>query len=111
MKTTKLVLLTVLLMLVLYCGAVIFVTKPDSFAYEAFFSGLQSKVEILTEEQKMIAQQEAREGISAEIQAVSSAAAEEAVTTAVNTAVSTSAQQTQSAIDAALNDYEAVVKA
>ncbi|MBO6049296.1 MAG: hypothetical protein J6P33_05915 [Spirochaetales bacterium] len=37
MKKSKLILLTVLMVLVLYCGAVIFVTKPDSFAYGAIF--------------------------------------------------------------------------
>lgn len=37
MKKSKLILLTVLMILVLYCGAVIFVTKPDSFAYSAIF--------------------------------------------------------------------------
>lgn len=37
MKKSKLILLTVLMILVLYCGAVIFVTKPDSFAYGAIF--------------------------------------------------------------------------
>ena len=37
MKKSKLILLTILMILVLYCGAVIFVTKPDSFAYGAIF--------------------------------------------------------------------------
>ena len=37
MKKSKLILLTILMILVLYCGAVIFVTKPDSFAYSAIF--------------------------------------------------------------------------
>ena len=35
MKKSKLILLTILMILVLYCGAVIFVTKPNSFAYSA----------------------------------------------------------------------------
>jgi len=33
MKKNKIILLTVLIMLVLYCGAVVFVTKPDTFAF------------------------------------------------------------------------------
>ena len=37
MKKNKLILLTILMVLVLYCGAVIFVTKPNSFAYDAIF--------------------------------------------------------------------------
>ena len=37
MKKNKLILLTIMMVLVLYCGAVIFVTKPNSFAYSAIF--------------------------------------------------------------------------
>ena len=37
MKKNKLVLLTVLIVLVLYVGAVIFVTKPNTNAYSAIF--------------------------------------------------------------------------
>lgn len=33
MKKNKIILLTVLIMLALYCGAVVFVTKPDTFAF------------------------------------------------------------------------------
>lgn len=45
MKKNNLVLLTVLIMLVIYCGIVIFVTKPSDFAYEALFgdAGQSSK--------------------------------------------------------------------
>ena len=35
MKKSKLVLLTVLIILVLYCGVVIFVTKPNAFAFDS----------------------------------------------------------------------------
>ena len=35
MKKNKLVLLTVLIILVLYCGVVIFVTKPNAFAFDS----------------------------------------------------------------------------
>ena len=38
MKKNNLILLTVLIMLVIYCGVVIFVTKPSDFAYEALFN-------------------------------------------------------------------------
>lgn len=37
MKRSKLILLTISIMLVLYCGAVIFLTKPDDFAYSFLF--------------------------------------------------------------------------
>ena len=35
MKKSKLVLLTVLIILVLYCGVVIFITKPNAFAFDS----------------------------------------------------------------------------
>ncbi len=38
MKRNKIILLTVLIMLVLYCGAVIFVTKPEGFNVSSFFT-------------------------------------------------------------------------
>ncbi len=38
MKKNKIILLTVLIMLVLYCGAVIFVTKPEGFNISSFFT-------------------------------------------------------------------------
>ena len=37
MNKSKIVLLTILIVLVLYCGAVIFVTKPNTNAYEGLF--------------------------------------------------------------------------
>lgn len=37
MNKSKIVLLTILIVLVLYCGGVIFVTKPNTNAYEALF--------------------------------------------------------------------------
>ena len=37
MNKSKIVLLTILIVLVLYCGAVIFVTKPSTNAYESLF--------------------------------------------------------------------------
>ena len=46
MKKTKLVLLTVLIILVLYCGMIIFVTKPSTFAYDALFKGVDSTVTV-----------------------------------------------------------------
>ena len=43
MKKNKLVLLTVLIVLVLYCGAVIFVTKPNTNAYAAIFGAVDNR--------------------------------------------------------------------
>ena len=46
MKKNKLVLLTVLIVMVLYCGAVIFVTKPNTNAYAAIFGSVDNKVTV-----------------------------------------------------------------
>ena len=46
MKKNKLVLLTVLIVMVLYCGAVIFVTKPNTNAYAAIFGSADNKVTV-----------------------------------------------------------------
>ena len=45
MSKSKIVLLTVLIILVLYCGAVIFVTKPNTNAYEGLFGSTDKVAE------------------------------------------------------------------
>ena len=45
MTKSKIVLLTVLIVLVLYCGAVIFVTKPNTNAYEGLFGSTDKVAE------------------------------------------------------------------
>lgn len=115
MKKTKLVLLTILIILVLYCGAVIFVTKPDSFAYTALFSGV---VTVPSSEQKVADEPDAEsqvvypqvaypqvdmDAISAEIEAVS--------TQKANDAISAAADNTDAAVRAAVDAYTEEIKA
>ena len=45
---SKIVLLTILIVLVLYCGGVIFVTKPNTNAYEALFGSKDNNVPAAT---------------------------------------------------------------
>jgi hypothetical protein len=54
-KKSKLILLTILMILVLYCGAVIFVTKPDSFAYSAIFGDTNPRPTVGTTQSASVA--------------------------------------------------------
>jgi len=90
-KKNKLILLTILIILVLYCGAVIFVTKPSSFAYNALFGKLDSKVTTTPVQQSSTTQttvaapaaQIDTEALKAEVQAAAEKAAREIVEAAV----------------------------
>lgn len=79
MKKTKLVLLTVLIMLVLYCGAVIFVTKPSSFAYDALFKGVDSTVSVPSSEKAAQEAAAERAQLIAEMEAIASEYSDKAV--------------------------------
>ena len=56
MKKNKLILLTIMMVLVLYCGAVIFVTKPNSFAYNAIFGDDSGRVLTRSTQQSVAAE-------------------------------------------------------
>lgn len=75
MKKNNLVLLTVLIMLVLYCGVVIFVTKPSDFAYEALFKDADSSVKAPATETPAVDRAE----LTAEMEAIASKYADKAV--------------------------------
>lgn len=102
MKKTKLVLLTVVLMMVLYCGAVIFVTKPETFAFSAIFGSVDNVVTVPTSEQREAQAKAERDAISAEIETVSTQKADEAV----QQAVSVAGQKADDAIKAAMQTYD-----
>ena len=75
---SKLVLLTVLIMLVLYCGVVIFITKPDSFAYDAVFGKTDSRVTVPTSEKAEAQAQADRDALLAEMERIASEKAAQA---------------------------------
>jgi subtilisin family serine protease len=86
MKKTKLVLLTVLIVLVFYCGVVIFVTKPSTFAYEALFKGVDSSVSVPSSEKAAADAAAERAALMAEVENIASKYAEKAVSQAVEQA-------------------------
>ncbi len=98
MKKNKLVLLTILIMLVLYCGVVIFVTKPESFAYGAIFSGLDNSVKVPTSEQAEAQAQAEREALLAEVEKIATEKAQGAYNDAV--------AKSQAAIDEAIANLD-----
>ena len=75
MKKNNLVLLTVLIMLVLYCGIVIFVTKPSDFAYEALFGDAGQSSKAPAPEAPAVDRAE----LTAEMEAIASRYADKAV--------------------------------
>ena len=97
MKKTKLILLTIMMVLVLYCGAVIFVTKPNSFAYSAVF-GDNATVPSKTTQQTAVTESIDTEALLAEL---SDTAANEAKTVA-NDVASKSAETIRKAIEDSL---------
>jgi len=86
MKKTKLVLLTVLIILVLYCGLIIFVTKPSTFAYDALFKGVDSTVTVPSSEKAAAQAAAEREDLIAEMEAIASEYADKAVAQAAKNA-------------------------
>ncbi len=57
------------MVLVLYCGAVIFVTKPNSFAYDAIFANNEASVPARTVQQPVAAEPVDTEAIVAQAEA------------------------------------------
>ena len=92
MKKNKLVLLTVLIVLVLYVGAVIFVTKPNTNAYSAIFGSADKTAA------------PAPESVQADHDAIL-AEAEKIATEKADAAESASAEYT----DAAVADFQAIL--
>ncbi|MBP5552768.1 MAG: hypothetical protein J6X41_05235 [Spirochaetales bacterium] len=92
MKKNKLVLLTVLIVLVLYVGAVIFVTKPNTNAYSAIFGSADKTAA------------PAPEAVQADHDAII-AEAEKIATEKADAAESASAEYT----DAAVADFQAIL--
>ena len=99
---SKLVLLTVLIMLVLYCGVVIFITKPDSFAYDAVFGKTDSRVTVPTSEKAEAQAQADRDALLAEMERIASEKASQAADAAVEKAVAKADENAAKAIDAAV---------
>ena len=87
MKKNKIILLTVLIMLVIYCGAVVFVTKPEGFDVSSLFTYSatmteEDKAEIKDEvesEVKATLKAELKEELLSEIKAEVEAAVEKTV--------------------------------
>ena len=94
MKKNNLVLLTVLIMLVLYCGVVIFVTKPSDFAYEALFGNVDSSVKVPESEAPAVDRAE----LTAEMEAI----ALKYAATAVDQAVARTSEQIDKAVGQAV---------
>lgn len=86
MKKTKLVLLTVLIILVLYCGVIIFVTKPSTFAYDALFKGVESTVTVPSSEKAAQTAAAEKEALMAEVKAIAAEYADKAVAQAARNA-------------------------
>ena len=86
MKKTKLVLLTVLIILVLYCGVIIFVTKPSTFAYDALFKGVDSTVTVPSSEKAAAEAAADRADLIAEMEAIAAEYADKAVAQAARNA-------------------------
>lgn len=86
MKKTKLVLLTVLIILVLYCGVIIFVTKPSTFAYDALFKGVESTVTVPSSEKAAQTAAAEKEALMAEMKTIAAEYADKAVTQAARNA-------------------------
>lgn len=102
MKKNKLILLTVLIILVLYCGVVIFVTKPDSFAYSAVFGDAQGRVTVPTSEQAEAQAKAERDALLAEMERIASEKAGAVADAAVEKAVAQADQNAAKAIDEAM---------
>lgn len=72
MKKTKIILLTILIMLVIYCGAVIFVTKPEGFDVSSFFATSAPQTEpvkiSLDPELKIVDKAELKAELKAEVE-------------------------------------------
>ena len=80
MKKNKLVLLTVLIILVLYCGVVIFVTKPNTFAFDAIIKGADSTAKAAAAPQKTDAEIKAEhDALVAEMESIAAKHADSAV--------------------------------
>ncbi|MFC2821488.1 MAG: dephospho-CoA kinase [Sphaerochaeta sp.] len=107
MKKTKLILLTVLIILVLYCGAVIFVTKPDTFAYEALFGELDNAVTVPTSEKAAADAAAEKKALLSEIDAMVT----EKNAATVKEAVSIADANTAKAIENAVAKYDADIAA
>lgn len=86
MKKTKLVLLTVLIILVLYCGVIIFVTKPSTFAYDALFKGVESTVTVPSSEKAAQTAAAEKEALMAEVKTIAAEYADKAVAQAARNA-------------------------
>ncbi len=101
MKKNKLILLTILMVLVLYCGAVIFVTKPNSFAYESIFGNSSAPATPKTAQSSASAESVDTQALVAQAEA------------AAKEAASKSAEDARKAIEAAIPALvdEAVKKA
>lgn len=89
-------------MMLIYCGAVIFVTKPESFAFSAIFGDVDNVVTVPTSEQREAQAKADREAISAEILTVSAQKAD----MAEKQAVAAAEKQTDQAIRTAMQTYE-----
>lgn len=88
--------------MLIYCGAVIFVTKPESFAFSAIFGDVDNVVTVPTSEQREAQAKADREAISAEILTVSAQKAD----MAEKQAVAAAEKQTDQAIRTAMQTYE-----
>lgn len=98
MKKNKIILLTVLIMLVLYCGAVVFVTKPDTFA----FSGILGDYNTISGTNKAQLMEEVGDMIDGKIDAAVNDRIVPYVDSSVDTAVS-------SAVDSAVDSISSLV--
>lgn len=99
MKKNKIILLTVLIMLVLYCGAVVFVTKPDTFA----FSGILGDYNTISGTNKSQLMEEVGDMIDGKIDAAVNDRIVPYVDSSVDAAVDTVIDSVTSQVDEKVN--------
>ena len=107
MKKNKLILLTILIVLAIYCGAVIFVTKPDSFAYDSLFRDIDVTVQVPNSEKA----EADRADLLADVEKIAQQKADEAGRKAVKQAVAISNDNLDKAIQNAIEKYDAAISA
>ncbi len=107
MKKNKLILLTILIVLAIYCGAVIFVTKPESFAYDSLFRDIDVTVQVPSSEK---AEADTAK-LLADVEKIAQQKADEAGRKAVEQAVAISNDNLDKAVQAAIEKYDATISA
>lgn len=106
MKKNKLILLTIMMVLVLYCGAVIFVTKPNSFAYSAIFGDSGKTIPAKTSTESSVSEAVDVDAILKQAEAVAKDAAKESAESVRKTIEQSLPALVDEAVKKAMAEYD-----